>query len=159
MSVRLLIVDDHDVVRLGLATALKSRPSWEICGEAANAANAITKVKQLHPDVVVLDIVLPGMTGFDAATEIRRVAPETKIVLFSIHDVPATARLCGADGFVCKASGVVQLIRTIEGIMSGPAGGRSPSPSTAGHGGPASRLESAGAPRTREYVFFPFGLS
>jgi DNA-binding NarL/FixJ family response regulator len=127
MLVRLLIVDDHDVVRLGLTAALKSRANWQICGEAANATHAITKVQQLHPDVVVLDIVLPGMTGFDAATEIRRLAPETKIVLFSIHDVPATARLCGADGFVCKASGVLQLIKTIEGIMSCSAGAALPS--------------------------------
>lgn len=153
MSVRLLIVDDHDVVRLGLTAAIKSRPNWQICGEAANAAHAITKVKQLRPDVVILDIVLPGMTGFDAATEIRRLAPETKIVLFSIHDVPATARLCGADGFVCKASGIVQLIKTIEGIMSGPVGGRSPSSSTAGDHRSVNRLESAGIRPDREGVF------
>ncbi len=96
-----------------------TRGDWQICGEAADGEHAVTEILNAAPDVVVLDLSLPGeMNGFDVATQIRRVAPMTKIVLFSLHDVPVTAREVGADAFVSKSSGVAQLLATIDRLTA-----------------------------------------
>jgi chemotaxis response regulator CheB len=80
MSQRVLIVDDHAVVRAGVRTFLSSYPDWEICGEAKDGEEAIEKVEQLALDVVLLDLTMPGMNGFEAAPIILERAPATKIV-------------------------------------------------------------------------------
>jgi len=118
VALHLLIADDHEIVRMGVRTLLKDRPEWEICGDATNGREAIAKVWELSPDVVILDLSMPIMNGFEAATEIRRIAPSTKIVLFSVHDVPATAIQVGADAFVLKTSPPQVLIATIERLTS-----------------------------------------
>jgi DNA-binding NarL/FixJ family response regulator len=150
MAVRLLIVDDHDVVRMGLATALRVKPEWEVCGQASDGPNALVKVAQLHPDVVILDITMPGMTGFDTAAEIRRIAPEVKLVFFSIHDVPSTARIVGADAFVSKALGVWELVTAIERLTSGSAG--APSASSPNTGPSTPRTSSGGNANRARWV-------
>jgi DNA-binding NarL/FixJ family response regulator len=118
MPTRLLLVDDHDVVRLGLRAALAHRVDFEVCGEAEDGPSALAKVAALAPDLVVLDLSLPVMTGFDTAIQIRRVAPQTKIIVFSIHGVPTIARQCGADAFVSKASGIRELLDTIDRLVA-----------------------------------------
>jgi two-component system, NarL family, response regulator NreC len=116
---RILIVDDHEIVRVGLRMLCATRPDWQVCGEAENAARAIAKVLDERPDAVILDLSLPaGMNGFEAAREIRRIAPATKIILFSLHEVPVTAREVGADAFVSKSRGVSELVSTIERLMA-----------------------------------------
>src|SRR5579859_4235523 len=95
-----LLVDDHDIVRYGVRQLLSKDPRWTICGEAADGEHAIKQVKELAPDVVILDLTMPVMNGFTAAEEIKRIAPNTKIIMFSIHYAPATARTAGADAFV-----------------------------------------------------------
>jgi len=103
MLVRLLIVDDHEDVRLGLRNLIESsRPDWQICGEAEDGAKAVAKVQELAPDVVILDLAMPVVNGAQAAIEIRQVAPTTKIILFSAHDVPASVWNGCADAFVSK---------------------------------------------------------
>src|SRR5229473_3661527 len=87
MPARILVVDDVPAVRNGLRALLSSH-QLEICGEAENGQEAVDPVRELFPDIVVLDISMPVMDGLRAAMEIRRVAPSTKIVLFSIHDGP-----------------------------------------------------------------------
>ncbi|HXW56351.1 MAG TPA: response regulator transcription factor [Candidatus Cybelea sp.] len=119
MPLRLLIVDDHDVVRLGLRKLADLHARWEVCGEAGNGENAIAKVEELAPDVVILDVAMPGMNGFETAMRIRRMAPATKIILFSIQEVPATADQVGADAFVSKASGLSNLVATVERLARG----------------------------------------
>ena len=104
MALRLLIADDHEIVRTGVRTLLKGRPDWEICGEATNGRETIAKVFELSPNVVILDLSMPVLNGFEAATEIRRIAPSTKIVFFSVHDVPATAIEVGGDAFISKTA-------------------------------------------------------
>lgn len=118
MPVRVLLVDDHDVVRLGLRALLAGRVDYEVCGETADGTSALAAVRELSPDLVVLDLSLPGMSGFDTAIEIRRIAPQLKLILFSIHDVPTTARRCGADAFVSKASGVRALLDAIDRVTA-----------------------------------------
>jgi DNA-binding NarL/FixJ family response regulator len=117
MPSRVLIVDDHPVVRIGVRTLLAADPRWEVCGEAADGKQALREIAKLAPDVVILDLSLPGMNGFEVAKEIRRIAPSTKIVFFTIHDVPATAREVGADGFVLKSSGAEALEATLESVL------------------------------------------
>src|SRR5712671_6404890 len=119
IPVRLLIVDDHEIVRMGVRILLSDANQWEICGEAQDGVEAIQKVRELSPDVVILDLAMPVMGGFDTAKRIRRVAPSTRIIFFSIHQTPTTARLVGADAFVSKASAAEALARTINHVLEG----------------------------------------
>jgi two-component system, NarL family, response regulator LiaR len=123
MSVRFLLVDDHDVMRMGLRTLLAVKDDWQVCGEAADGNAALEKVSELSPDAVILDLVMPGMTGFEIAAKIRQIAPSTKIIFFSLHNVPITARESGGDAFVSKASGAQELLATIECLVSPRAAG------------------------------------
>ena len=114
MSTSILIVDDHDIVRFGVRMLLSKDARWDICGEAADGEQAVEAVRRLHPDIVILDLTMPVMNGFEAAEEIRRIAPYTKIVFFSLHQTPSTARLVGANAFVHKGSAVEDLPRTLK---------------------------------------------
>lgn len=116
MPLRLLIADDNEFVRVAVRIFLKDKHEWEICGDAENGREAIAKVGDLSPDVVLLDLSMPVMNGLEAAAEIRRIAPSTKIILFSIHDAPTAAREVGADAFVSKSTSVEELIATIERV-------------------------------------------
>jgi DNA-binding NarL/FixJ family response regulator len=117
MASRILIVDDHEVVRMGVRILLGGNPQWEVCGEATDGEQALREVVRLVPDVVILDLCIPVMNGFEVAQEIRRIAPSTKIVLFSIHEVPATAQYIGIDAFVAKSSGIGVLETTLERVV------------------------------------------
>jgi len=124
VPLRLLIADDNEVLRMGLRALIGNRHGWQVCGEAANGEEAVAKVRELAPDVVILDLTMPVMNGFEAAAEIRRIAPSTKIVFFSVHDVPAVAREIGADAFVSKSSAAQELVTTIERVVGQPRGTR-----------------------------------
>lgn len=117
IPIRLLVADDHEIVRIGLRILFSGSDQWEICGEAEDGAEAIAKVIDLSPDVVILDLTMPVMGGFDTAKQIRRVAPLTRIIFFSIHETPTTARLVGADAFVSKAAAAQELPRTIVQVL------------------------------------------
>lgn len=123
---RLLVVDDHEIVRMGVRILLSDTSQWDICGEAKDGPEAIKMVVELSPDVVILDLTMPAMGGFDTAKGIRRVSPSTRIVFFSVHETPTTARLVGADAFVSKASAAQDLARTIVRVLEGGGGPRSP---------------------------------
>jgi DNA-binding NarL/FixJ family response regulator len=118
MPVRVLVVDDHDIVRLGLRSLAEAKGDWEICGEAADGSTAIAKALDLRPDVIIVDLTMPGMNGFETAMEMRSVAPNSKIVLFSVYNLPVPARNVGADAFVSKASGVRELVATVERLLT-----------------------------------------
>lgn len=125
MPFRILVVDDHEIVRMGIRTLFAQRPEWLICGEADDGRAAVAEVMSSKPNVVILDLLLQGdMSGFDTATQIRKAAPACKIVFFSIHDVPATARMAGADAFVSKAAGVRELLATIDRLTADPSAER-----------------------------------
>ncbi len=119
MAARILLVDDFQRIRSGVRTLLTSEPV-EICGEAENGREAIERVRELHPDLVLLDIVMPVMNGIEAAHEIHRISPSTKIVFFTIEDTPeaaAVARLIGVDGFVPKSAAGTELIPTLKRLL------------------------------------------
>ena len=113
---RVLVADDHPIVRMGMRLLLSSY-SFEICGEAENGTEAVEKVRELIPDLVLLDLSMPSLNGFDAAVTIKRIAPSTKIILFSIHEIPSTARIVGADAFLQKGSSTEELLLTIKHVL------------------------------------------
>jgi DNA-binding NarL/FixJ family response regulator len=119
MAARILLVDDFQRIRSSVRSLLISEPV-EICGEAENGREAIERVRELHPDLVLLDIVMPVMSGIEAAHEIHRISPSTKIVFFTIEDTPeaaAVARLIGVDGLVPKSAAGTELIPTLKRLL------------------------------------------
>ena len=119
MTSRLLIVDDHEIIRKGVRTLFANNDSFEVCGEAQNGMEAVWMVPLLSPDVVILDLSMPGMNGFEAAAKLRSIAPSIRIVIWSVHEIPSTARWVGADAFVSKSSTLQQLASTVKRVMQG----------------------------------------
>jgi DNA-binding NarL/FixJ family response regulator len=117
MPNRVLIVDDHEIVRMGVRRLLGSNPRWVICGEAVDGRQAIEQVRRLAPDAVILDLSMPVMNGVEVASEIRRIAPSAKIVYFSTHQAPASGMLPGGDAFVTKSSAARDLNATLERLL------------------------------------------
>jgi DNA-binding NarL/FixJ family response regulator len=123
MPARILIADDHEIVREGIRTLItRARPEWEICGEASNGEQAIEAVRNLKPDVVVLDITMPSMSGLEAATGIAKLAVGCRILMFTMHESERLAlevRQAGAQGFVLKSQGARDLIRAVDCLLGG----------------------------------------
>jgi len=117
MPARLLIVDDHEVVRKGVRMLFANNDSFEVCGEAQNGMEAIRMVPELSPDVVILDLSMPGMNGFETAAKIRLIAPSIRIVIFSVHEIPSTSLWVGADAFVSKSSALQDLVLTANRVL------------------------------------------
>jgi DNA-binding NarL/FixJ family response regulator len=120
-SVRIVIADDHEIFRRGLRSLLESHSHWEVCGEAVNGQEAIEKVKQLKPDVVVLDVTMPHVNGLEAAREIRRIVPESKVVILSQHEpalMKQSALAAGAGAYVTKSEVSRELMIAIETITA-----------------------------------------
>src|SRR5467141_4514931 len=92
MSVRILVVDDHPIVRHGLRTLLGGRPEWEIIDEAEDGVEAVEKADRLKPDVVVLDLSMPRMNGLEACRRIRTNVPEAEILIVTQHNSPQMMR-------------------------------------------------------------------
>lgn len=122
MTSRIVLADDHEIVRSGMKSLLDSHHPWEVCGEAENGKEAVEKVMQLKPDMVVLDLSMPVMNGIEAAREIRKKAPATKIVIFSMHDSPRIAEeavQAGADAYLAKTAHFSELERVIGSLLNG----------------------------------------
>jgi len=115
---RILIVDDLPAVRTGIRSLLRDH-SFRVCGEAANGWEAIEKTAKQRPDIVLMDISMPGMNGVRAAYEIRRASPATKIVFLTVHNLPGVANSTRrwADGFVSKAAAGTQLLPLLESLV------------------------------------------
>jgi two-component system nitrate/nitrite response regulator NarL len=115
---RILIVDDHEALRAGVRTVLEAR-GLEVCGEAANGLEALEKVAQLRPDLVILDITMPVLDGFTAAREIHKRLPGVGILLLSMHESASmvnVAKSSGASGYVAKSEGIARLLRAVDAI-------------------------------------------
>jgi two-component system response regulator DevR len=121
---RIILVDDHEVVRLGLKSLLEHHPQFEIVGEAGTAKEAIEQVEQNHPDVVLMDIRLPGSSGIEACAEITQNFPDTKVIMLTSYaedEMLFSAIRAGASGYVLKHIGGDDLIRAIESVGRGEA--------------------------------------
>jgi two-component system response regulator NreC len=122
VSLRILVVDDHDVVRQGVRLILRSRPEWEICGEAESGAEALEKEKSLKPDLIILDISMPGMDGLDVATELCARKSTAKVVVLTMHEskeLAGAVHAVAAAGYVIKSHAGRDLIRAIQTIVDG----------------------------------------
>ena len=122
MLVKILVADDHEIVRRGVRHILSSRPEWEVCAEAADGLEAVALVKRLKPDVTILDISMPTMNGLDAAREIARLNLPTRVLIFTMHysqDLQRTFRDNGARGYVLKAHAAKELIQAVETLLRG----------------------------------------
>jgi two-component system response regulator DevR len=122
IGLRILLVDDHEVVRVGIRALIERQPGMEVVGEAGTVREAVTQAERLVPDVVVLDVRLPGGTGLDACREIKAHRPEIRIIIltsFPDDEVLFDAIACGAEGYVLKEIGSDELIRALERIGRG----------------------------------------
>jgi two-component system, NarL family, response regulator DevR len=120
--IRLLIVDDHEVLRLGLNTLLESEADLEVVAEAGNAEEAIREAERYRPDVVVMDVRLPGRSGLDACKEIRQRFPEIQVVMLTSYtneDFVDRALRAGAAGYVLKQVGGGELVRAVRAAARG----------------------------------------
>jgi DNA-binding NarL/FixJ family response regulator len=117
---KILIADDHQLVRSTVRTMLAQKTNWKVY-EAADGKQAIDESRRIKPDVAILDIVMPVMSGIEAAYEMRRIAPDTKIILMSSHYTPqeaaALARLFGDGNFVAKSQMGTELVAAINRLL------------------------------------------
>jgi two-component system response regulator DevR len=122
MDLRILLVDDHEVVRVGVRALIERQPGMQVVGEASTVREAVNKSQELMPDVVVLDIRLPGGSGLDACRQIKAHRPGTRIIIltsFPDDEVLFDAISAGADGYVLKQIGSDDLIRALERVGRG----------------------------------------
>jgi two-component system NarL family response regulator len=121
-KIRILIADDHRVVREGLAAILQSRSDMDVVGEAINGFEVIEKAKALKPDVILMDISMPQMNGVEATRAIRKISPEIGIVVLTMHDDDATIFdlvRTGVHGYLLKDSDSSEIIKAIQSIYKG----------------------------------------
>ena len=123
MTTRILIVDDHEVVRQGVRSVLhRSRPEWEICGEVSDGKQAIEAVKALQPDVVILDITMPKMSGLEAAPQIVKLSGNCRVLIFTMHEserIASDVKAAGAHGYVQKSQAGRDLTLAIDTLLAG----------------------------------------
>ncbi len=122
--IRLLIIDDHEMVREGLKAMLVAEPDFEIVGDAANAEQALELIERLHPDVVLLDIRLPGVSGIDLCSNVTSLYPQTAVIIlttFAEESLVAQCIQAGARGFIVKDIERFDLKRSIRAVARGEA--------------------------------------
>ena len=120
--IRVVVADDHPVIRGLIRSALRQHPRFEVCGEAENGAEAIEEVKRVRPDAVVLNVTMPLVNGFQAAREIKKQIPETAIVILSSHadkHFVAEAKKIGVRAYVPKSQIVQALVKALEAAVEG----------------------------------------
>jgi len=119
-TLRVLIADDHEVARRGVRALLESHSGWEVCGEAADGREAVNSAKRLRPDLVLLDIGMPGLNGLDATRQILAAAPETRVLILTMHDCEQIVRevlAAGALGFLLKSDAGRDLVAAVEALQ------------------------------------------
>jgi DNA-binding NarL/FixJ family response regulator len=117
--IRILLADDHDVVRRGLSALLANRPDWQVVGEAQNGREAVSLAVKLKPSVAVLDLSMPELNGLEATRQIRKEVPETEVLVFSMYESEQFVRdllAAGARGYVLKSDVTTQLLIAVETV-------------------------------------------
>jgi DNA-binding NarL/FixJ family response regulator len=114
---RILVADDHDIVRRGLKELLEERPGWRVCAEAANGREAVELAITHRPHVAVLDLTMPELNGLDATRRIRQALPDTEVLIFTMHEseeLVRTVLAAGARGYLLKSDAARQLVPAVE---------------------------------------------
>jgi DNA-binding NarL/FixJ family response regulator len=123
-AVRILIAEDHAIVREGIRMILATQPDFEVIGEAAGGADAVALVAELHPDVVVMDISMPGMNGVDATRTIRKAHPDVHVLILTTHEEESFVfqlLQLGASGYVLKRAAATDLVDAVRAASRGEA--------------------------------------
>src|SRR5262245_58432100 len=119
--IRILLADDHNIVRKGLRGILEDYDGWHVCGEAANGREAIELALELKPDIVVMDLAMPELNGIEATKQIKKLLPQIEVVILTMHDTEEliySALQAGARGFVLKSNDELELVRAIREITT-----------------------------------------
>ena len=123
MATTILIADDHGIVREGICNLIiKLRPDWKICGEAVDGEQALEMARAFLPTVVILDITMPKLSGLQVAARIAQHFPQTRILMFTMHESPRLTietKQAGAHGVVLKSQATRDLVRAIDRLISG----------------------------------------
>lgn len=117
---RVLIVDDHAFIRRGVQTILHPHSEWELCGEADNGNDAIRMAEELKPDVIIMDLSMPGLNGIEATRAIRKTQPGVKIVLLTLHESAELVRSAfraGARGYLLKTDAEQELVKALAVVV------------------------------------------
>ena len=119
LDLKILVADDHELMRRGVRSLLEAEAGWKVVGEASNGQELLKKAQELKPDIVVLDIGMPLLNGLEASRRLKKVLPEVKILILSMHDSEQMARAvleAGARGYVTKADTARDLVLAIEAL-------------------------------------------
>lgn len=122
MRRRILIADDHEVMRKGLKSLLAARTDWQVCGEASSGLEAIEKSLRLDPDVVLMDVSMPEMDGLEAVRGILKSRPDQKIVIYTMHEsdiFTCAAMKAGAQAAIAKSDGAEKIFHAIDTVLQG----------------------------------------
>ena len=179
-AIRVLVADDHAIVRTGIRHVLETEPGFTVVAEASNGAEALALAVELSPDVAVLDISMPGLSGLQTAAELRRRAPETRILMLSMHDnaeyVLESLR-AGVHGYLLKDSAAAELgtairavcrgesffsppvARQLGAVVRGELGGQRRAPSTSSPAGSARCSSGVAGGRTNKEIAQELGIS
>jgi two-component system, NarL family, nitrate/nitrite response regulator NarL len=121
-QVRVLVADDHEVMRMGIRNLLEVQPGWSVCAEANNGQEAVEKTLEFQPDVIIMDLTMPVMNGLEAALQITKKQPQIPVILFSLHvsdDLYGHFRTDGIRGAVAKGDAARDLVLAVETVLAG----------------------------------------
>ena len=116
---RIMVADDHEVVRKGLVALLQAQPEWQVCGEAGDGREAVEKALQLKPDILILDIGMPSLNGLEATRQILKTTPNARVLILTLHDSDQVVREvlnAGARGFLLKSDAARDLVAAVEAL-------------------------------------------
>ena len=119
---RILVADDHEIVRHGLRALIQEHPQWELVAEATDGRDAVDKTSELKPDIAIVDITMPSLNGLEAAKQMLKLNPPTKILIFTMHDSELAMQKAvnaGARGYVLKADAGRDIVRAVQALLNG----------------------------------------
>ncbi|HXY50004.1 MAG TPA: response regulator transcription factor [Terriglobales bacterium] len=119
MPFRILVADDHEIVRRGLVALFDTEPGWKVCGEASDGRQTVEKAQQLKPDVLILDIGMPSLNGLETTRLLKKILPQTKVLILTLHESEQLIREvldAGAMGFLLKSDAARDLVAAVDSL-------------------------------------------
>ena len=120
-TLKILIADDHDIVRTGMIALLEDQPGWQVVAEAATGRQAVDKAKATTPDVVVLDVTMPELNGLEAARQIKKLLPQIEILILTVHEseqIASEVLKVGARGYILKSDAGRELVAAVKAVSA-----------------------------------------